>query len=303
MNFDIITFLEDLDIPYTYSSEWINMQCPFCHDAGEHIGIHLEKGSINCWKCGTHKLPKLIKEFETDKNPYEIIKKYKKGKNEESICSTQTQTYQQNKAENERNNNKVGRHRQISLPVGIYDFTKRHKRYLIDRRFNPKELSKDWRVSKGTEGIGDYKFRIIIPIYHEGKLVSFQGRDITGKQKDKYKTCHDTNIKNYLYGLDYVTNDKVIITEGVMDVWRLGKGNAVATFGINYTMKQVRLISNKRIKRVGILFDNGEDAYQQALKLQADLNNTNVDAYLLKLPENKDPAELNKEQIKKIINF
>ncbi len=193
------------------------------------------------------------------------------------------------------------------MPIGIYDLTTRHRRYLTDRGFDPEELEKDWGVSKGTEGIGDYKFRIIIPIYHEGELVSYQGRDITGKQKDKYKTCYDTNIKNYLYGLDYVTNDKVIITEGVTDVWRLGKGNAVATFGINFTMKQVRLIIrpiiNKRIKRVGILFDDGEEAHQQALILQACLHNFIPDIYVLDLPENKDPAELNKEQVEKIINF
>ncbi len=73
MNFDIIQFLEDHNIPYDNNKEWINIQCPFCTDTEEHLGIHLKQGSINCWKCGTHKLPELIKEF-TEKNPYEIIK-------------------------------------------------------------------------------------------------------------------------------------------------------------------------------------------------------------------------------------
>lgn len=302
MNFDIIQFLEDLNIPYDNNKEWINIQCPFCLDTEYHLGIHLKLGSINCWKCGTHKLPELIKEF-TEKNPYEIIKKYKKGTNEYGKTTT-TSGYSQTHQQNKRHKSKDNEYRQISLPIGIYDLTARHRRYLTDREFDPEELEKDWRVSKGTEGIGDYKFRIIIPIYHEGELVSYQGRDITGKQKDKYKTCYDTNIKNYLYGLDYVSYDKVIITEGVTDVWRLGKGNAVATFGINFTMKQVRLILKRKFKKIGLLFDKGENAQQQALILSSCLEAFGIDTHILELPKHsKDPADLSKEQVKKIINF
>lgn len=124
----------------------------------------------------------------------------------------------------------------------------------------------------GTAHMGNYKQRIIAPIFYNGKMVSYQGRDITEKQI-KYKACSTEkeiiHHKHLLYNFDSVS-DKMIICEGVADVWRLGKG-AVCTFGVAYTKEQVLLILEKKIKKIWILFDNEVEAQKQAEKLAADI--------------------------------
>ncbi len=104
--------------------------------------------------------------------------------------------------------------------------------------------------------------------------------------------------------MDYIDKDKVIVVEGVTDVWRLGKGKAVATFGINFTQRQLNILVKRKFKKIGILFDNGQQAQEQADELKESLNCfNNIEAVKLKLPKGKDPAKLSKKQLKNTLKF
>lgn len=291
--FDFINFLDDFDIHYetvgkNISAGWIGIRCPFCDDPSSHLGLELGgEQRINCLRCGGKSLINIITELIPDHRWLKILKQY----------STNTIDIQ------EVFKGKEGRGEEVpecKLPEECFQLMTRHRKYLIDRGFNSIQLEREWNI-KGTSTIGNYKFRIIIPIYYENKLVSFQGRDITGRQKDKYKTCYGTTIKNYLYGMDYVTKDKIIVAEGVTDVWRLGKGNAVATFGIEFTRRQLNILVKRKFRKIGILFDNEPQAQEQADKLTESLNCfSGMKAIKLKLPKGKDPARLSKKEIEKI---
>jgi hypothetical protein len=98
----------------------------------------------------------------------------------------------------------------------------------------------------------------------QNRLVSYQGRDYTGKQALRYKACRKEkeliHHKHILYGWDQL-GDAAVIVEGITDVWRLGFG-ACCPFGIKYTPSQLRLLAEK--KRRYVLFDT-ED--KQARKM------------------------------------
>jgi len=188
---------------------------------------------------------------------------------------------------------------EVKLPVGTGPLQNKHRRYLINRGFNPDELARQWGL-QGTGHLGDYKHRIIIPITHHNRLVAYTSRDITGKSPLRYKNCPVElgNVKHYVYGLDQVIRDRVIVVEGPVDAWRLGIGIAVSTLGITWTMEQVNLILSSRIRYVSILYDNQPQAQEQADLLAEKLRDMSVE--VLCLDEIKDPGELDQLTVKKL---
>jgi hypothetical protein len=169
-----------------------------------------------------------------------------------------------------------------------------HKKYLIGRNFDPEFLTKKYDL-RGTLSIPKgYKYRIIAPIYFNGKIVSFQGRDVSGKQELRYKACKQemeiTNHQNILYNADNCKEDWIVIVEGITDVWRLGD-NSSSCFGIEYTPAQVLYIA-KNYKKAFTLFDNEEEAQKQAIKLCNDLKKLGTFTQNIKVPEMDDPAKL-----------
>ena len=156
---------------------------------------------------------------------------------------------------------------------------------MSDRGFDPDYLEKKYSLL-GTGPISsldkiNYKFRIVAPIFWGDKQVSFQGRDITDRHKLKYITCpKDRELvfhKDILYMPWLLLHDLGICVEGITDVWRLGTP-AFATFGIEYTRIQVRLIS-RLYKRVAVVFDDEAQAVIQANKLVGELKFRGVDAW------------------------
>ena len=274
--------LTDYNIPINNTGKnwqqgWINIQCPMpgCNDHSNHGGFNIAGNYYNCWKCGHHSLEDVLKALLGIKwfEAKELLKQYKS--NSETVLP----------------NKKAVLARECELPVNCHNIQGRHYGYLHDRNFDAYRLEKDWGI-KGTGPIGPYKFRIIIPIYFDGKLVSYQGRDITGRSDLRYKACpieqEVIHHKHIVYGIDHVKNRKAVIVEGVFDVWRLGYG-AVGTFGTEVTNEQVLLLAD-RLDKAFICFDD-EDAEGKAESLGNRLIALGVDVELLSIDAD-DPAEL-----------
>ena len=187
------------------------------------------------------------------------------------------------------------------LPSNTEPLSDRHKQYLEKRGFDSDYLEKKYGLL-GTgpvsllDGIS-YKHRIIAPIYWSNRQVSFQGRNITGKHKLKYMTCpKDRELvfhKDILYGnfrdtFPLISNDIGIIVEGITDVWRF-RDYSFATFGIEYTSVQVRLIA-RLFKRVAVVFDDEAQAIIQANKLVSELKFRGVDAWRVSI--DADPGAM-----------
>jgi len=287
---DIIKLYEDFGISYQpgghkhVSLGWVGIPCPFCSGhSGFHLGYCIDDsskfaGRYSCWRCGggknvVHVLSIVLK---LDENSiYPILKKYQ--------VDGSYIPYQKK----ERKSRK-----ECKLPSGTTELQKQHIRYLENRNFDPEKIKDIWKI-KGTGPIGNFNHRIIIPIYHQNKLVSYQGRDITDKSKMKYKACpadlESREHKTCLYGLGLVKSDSVVICEGVTDVWRLGP-SSVATFGIKFTLAQVKLLLP--FKKIFILFDPELTAIEQAEKLANCLSDGNREVIIIDL-KNEDPGEMN----------
>ena len=289
---DIIQFLKDYEIDYTEGPDknvkagWIGMNCPFCPDPSNHLGYNVDddKG-FRCWRCGWHKRDETIAELAGTgiQHARAILQKYE-GK---SDLATSQEKGRQKKP--------------FRLPSFTGPFLPAHKKYLESRNFDPDRLQQEWNL-KGTGPISsldgiDYRLRILAPIYWMGQMVSFQGRDITGKSKTRYKACPvEYEIVEHQKILYTHPNRKPggtgFIVEGFTDAWRIGI-NAAATFGIEYTWSQVKQIC-RMFERVFVLYDEGEQAQQQAENLVKDIRFRNIPA--VNIPVKDDPASMSQEE-------
>lgn len=293
---NILKFLEDYHIDHTTdhhhcSTGWVQVHCPLCPgNRNYHLGIRLDGERCNCWRCGGHLISPVIQHLLncTVQEARNVIQKYEGPPLPASapVLSEEKHTISKTK---------------LCLPIGSQELSEQHTNYLVRRKFDPKKLIHEWDL-KGTLFLGAYKFRIIAPIYFQGKLVSYQGRDITEKSPLRYKTCPKTleilHHKHCLYGIDKAKSDYIVVTEGITDVWRLGPG-AVATFGIQWNLEQAKLLMN--YKRVFIMFDKQPQAKQQAEKLANFLALTSIEVHIITLDNSDDPAEMTQYEADKLM--
>jgi DNA primase len=297
MSFDGKRFLRDNNIYFdtegkNWSQGFVQVRCCFCDDHSNHLGIPVESGMPNCWRCGPHSVRKVIKELLQVSwgTAAEIEKEYSLSLSEQ----TTRDKYAQKKRENEKELS-------LKLPSGTQDLLPMHKKYLRKRGFKPKELVEIWGI-KGTGPVGKYKFRIMIPIYVDEKLVSYQARDITGKTDLRYKACSiDNEIVHHkfvCYGIDKVKNGVAIINEGILDVWKLGPG-AICTFGTGWTKEQILFLS-ERIEYAFVLYDSEPEAQEKAEKLCQALSDVGIGCENVLLTDYGDPGEMPKEEAEEI---
>jgi hypothetical protein len=194
------------------------------------------------------------------------------------------------------------------LPLGTRPCGERHLRYLKKRGFShPQDLVETYGL-QGTGPVGEYNHRIVAPIFLKGRLVSYQARDITGKSQLPYKACAEENEvlhhKHLLYAEDLVPGDTVVVVEGIVDAWKLGPG-AVATFGIGFSIEQVRRIA--RFKTRFILYDldpkgHGQTAARNLCHTLMGFPGRTDYAQLLNLKKGqKDPGDLEEKEARKIM--
>jgi hypothetical protein len=274
MTFDFAQLFRDNAVPHwtegkNVSDGWVNVQCVFCDDPSNHLGFSAE-GACACWRCGTHSTSEAIHLLT--------------GLDWQNI-----QTSYQGGAQSFRGTDRTGAPpSSLSLPIGTREMTEAHRQYIIDRNFDPDRLARDYAL-QGTGIVGPYKFRIIVPIFLHGRLVSYQGRDYTGRSELRYKTCRKEEEvvchKHTLYDLDRAGED-VVVVEGVTDAWRLGAG-AVATFGVGFTQEQVMRLAYYR--RVFLLYD--PDAMARAERLARAISGLGPEVEVVAL-EGGDPAEM-----------
>lgn len=284
---DIEQLYRDYNVPYVTEghkharSGWVNTSCPFCTgNPGYHLGYDTNGKKFVCWRCGGHYSDKVISKLLNvgRKDAQQILRKY--GVLVRKVV---------------QNNCKV-KIKGFKLPNNTEELKSNHIKYLRNRNFNPTILKELYEIL-GTGVFAklddlNYKHRIIIPYYWDGRIVSFDSRDITNKSKTKYLACPlDRELvqhKKILYGLQRRWGDTGICVEGTTDVWRMGS-NSFATSGIKYTSAQVRSMA-KQFKRVFIIFDNEPQAVLQANKLVGDLKFRGVEAHRIDIKG--DPAGL-----------
>jgi hypothetical protein len=294
---DIIRLYNDYGIEYRTEghkhtrSGWVNTECPFCTgNPGLHLGWNLKDEYFYCYRCGWKSTVKTISML-THLQTYEVVDLLPKYGINRTIIKQVIQSK-----------------KQFQLPTHTSFLKSSHKRYLIERGFNPDKLELMWGI-KGTNPVSklgslSYKYRIIIPFIWNGEIVSFDSRDITDEAMNKYQACpaeYETiPHKAILYGNQEEWNPNLgICVEGPTDVWRIGY-QAFATSGIQYTHEQVRVMSNT-FRRIAVVYDDDPQAQVQAKKLVAELKFRNVDAFNVQIKG--DPGSMNEKEVRELIGF
>jgi len=260
--FDIISYLDEEGIPFdeegkNISEGWIGLNCPFCDDPSNHLGINLEDKRVSCWRCGKKSLIQTIARFSnvSVSRSRSIISRHQSRiissrSRKASILDTLEET-------------------DIALPSSASkNFPELHTAWLKKRNFEPAEVIKRYDLHAVYQ-TGKYKYRIIAPIYVARRMVSFVGRDVTEEADTPYLNCPNEEslipARRCLYNIDTVERVALIV-EGITDVWRIGRG-AVATLGTEFTKAQVNLLSG--LDKVFVMFDAGRESTNMARKFSA----------------------------------
>jgi len=288
MSWDAIQFCRDNSVEYWLSGKnvqegWVNINCPLCDDESNHGGFNSVVGYYHCWRCGGHKIVPVIKSllpvsWDTASKMFldytgriQIINKISRKK---------------------------PKGKKIEIPGE--ELAKMHKKYLSSRGFEPEYFEKKYNL-KGTSTAGEFKYRIIIPIYYDGKLVTFQGRDVTDKQQLRYKALSTEksliDYREIFYEFDNVGQKTIGLVEGCFDQWRLGDG-FVASFGTSLTEQQIRLLCD--FDRVFILFDPEFEAQSRAKEIANKISSIGINAEIIDIEIDGDPADLSDDEAKYI---
>jgi DNA primase len=288
--FDALRFLKDHNLPYFTSGKnvtpgWVNVKCPLCSDKSNHGGFNPPGEYYNCWVCGRHDLRWIVARLLGIRR---------------AAAADVIEPYMGQNTLRRYLNRKKAQAKSLSLP-GDTNLSPYHIQYLFKRGFDSERL----KTLYGIRGTGpgekwektDFGLRIVIPIAYHGQIVSFQARDITGKQELRYKACpvekSVVNYKELLYNFDRCANGRVIVVEGIVDVWRMGDG-FVSSFGTTMTPSQIKILLN--FDEVFFLFDPEKDAQIRARKYARELAAMDRKAEVLNLTCGRDPGDLSESE-------
>jgi len=296
-SFDVIAFLEEHGIEHWQGSKnsgrgWVGIQCIFCTDHSNHLGINLDSGIFSCFKCGAKGgFPKYAKELLQSSwaETYAAL---------EPFASTPSRNGEEPPVLARAD----PRWRSKNLPIPKYfskKFPRRHLDYLAGRGFNPGKLIEKYDLY-ACSGIGRFRWRIVAPVHMGGKIVNFIGRDVTGKSDRKYllekNEIAPVPKGQILYNLDNVPGETIIIVEGPADVWRIGDG-AVATIGTKFSMPQVERLMDYGIRRAFVLYDPEPEALRLAKRLANQLQGVIDEATVLVKQTPGDPGDMSPDEV------
>ena len=290
---NIIKLLDRYYIPYVtegnnVSENFLGINCPYCNDPSEHLGISKTTGIFSCWRCNTR--GNLYTLFVTLVN---ISKEEYEATVEKGISFAKSPLEQiQEMIAPEQTKEEILTHSTIALPECSYPITKDMEIRLLTKYLKRRQISLDTCIKHRCFicKAGKYMHRLIIPIFYNKIIVSYQGADLTGRADVKYRTAPG-NVNNYIYNYDNI-KDTMVITEGILDAWRVGN-LGTASFGTSISKNQRTLIIEKKLKNLIFAWDN--DAYWKARE-QADYFIPFIDnVYLIHFPKSHDPDSFGKE--------
>ncbi|MET2951237.1 toprim domain-containing protein [Vibrio owensii] len=202
-------------------------------------------------------------------------------------------------------------------------------RYLTEREITA-EIAEylGWRYCKrgrfdyildGKNRYQIYDNRVIIPVFDlSGDLVTFQGRDITQLADKKYLFPPGlAGTGKFLYnGHNVVGVESIVIAEGAFDVaavllafeedQSLQEVGVVGSFGKTLSMKgtkgcqltQLLELKQNGLKNITIMWDGESSALNAACKVALEVKGFGFNVRVAKLPKDKDPNEVSKEEVR-----
>lgn len=152
----------------------------------------------------------------------------------------------------------------------------------------------DWKHTLGIAFKGDYKGRIIIPIYDEhNDIIYFQARRIPGSDLfpkyrnptlEKGEIIHNKNL--------FDKNKYIIIVEGLIDAFSIGD-QATTCLGSYITDDFIKKLIPLTNKGIIIIFDNDEAGYNSLIRFMEGKRKNPPNKYYKKVKYFLFPKEYN----------
>lgn len=332
-SFNWITFFEQYRIPYVQEGANVargnvNIRCPLCvDDPSEHMGVNLHGRGWGCWRNKTH----------SGRSPARLISLLLNCSHEQAqlivgsdhhipvdFLAQVRKHFEEHTLDTKR--------KSLVMPDNFKAFTglpssRPYEKYLKRRGYSTRmvhRMTSDYDLRYCTSG--SFKGRVIFPIYHKKKLVSWTGRTIYQNKLPRYKVLSPDPEKaaengyepavaadtEYLLWYDKLIRNKngdhtLVLTEGPFDALRvrvLGRNagiTATCFFTAQPSLRQIELLHKvvPAYKHCYLLLDAG--ATIAMLQSLPQLSSLGVVAR--NLPQTiKDPGELsNLEMLKHIL--
>lgn len=263
------------------NNNWNIVYCEVCGDGsrtkGPRGGWLFNDGgasaAYHCFNCGCKESFSTLREYPFSKGMKNVLLKFGIPEKEINIVA-----YPLVKTKLQKTIKKEIQHTVIDFPSHFYELktaksgdecAKRSLEFL-KKNYGLEKSDYSFYLSTGEVENGTpneiidakiLKDRIIIPYFKYGKLIYYQGRDITDKKQKKYYSpaLPRTNVLFNIDALYVKTNSPLYITEGAFDAIHLG---GVATLENDITSQQLDLL-NKSTRRKVLVPDFKGDSIRQ----------------------------------------
>jgi len=306
-----IQLLDEKDIRYFRSGENIVLSCPFHIETTPSCSVNLKKGGFNCFGCeaaGTSRI--LIKKILGEDIEVEIEDKEKELLDLGNV---------RDKLRNIRFEEAYCLKIKVLINANFDDYDSVFNRreymgYLKKRKINYFSCKK-WNIRCGLyNGIE----RVLVPLYDEYfRLISILGRAISTKLDiDKRSSFIDKDIRirkskssdvgKILFGLQHLKSKLGVLVEGEFDAIYLQQfGIPAVALGTKKPTEIQLMKMVKNFEKVYLSLDGDiplktiEKRKKRVLGINDIVKTIReyIDAEVIKLPENKDPNDLNKREI------
>jgi hypothetical protein len=294
----VMDIFDEFDIPKWISGKnvtagWVEIQCPFCADHSHHCGVDPRTELFSCWICHRkgHLIDLLIAltglSFTQCNDAVSKLSVSFAEVQEEEVKVDIAGTVP------------VVLPERFELVTGSTNFS------LLNDYLKRRNISKDVLISArcGVCRSGEYMNRLVIPVFYQEELVSFQAADLSGFARLGYRSAPLSmgRINDFLYNYDKIkVGGRMIVTEGVLDAWRVGT-EAVCSFTSNLTKTQIKLIKEKELNELYFCFDTELASYYKSRELAKEFEAYIPVVEVVKLPYGKDPDEVGREKIYQLI--
>lgn len=316
---DVATYLEQAGVDYveSYGTRGLQLNlndCPVCHAGGRKTYINAETGLGNCFhgSCG----------FKF--NRFKLVKAVSGMSGAELDAHIRSVAQDQGWMPKHKPRAIVKADLQLPSKCVALPIDGKNIAYLAHRGikaatagyFHLHYCNGGWwgyKTSEGEERWVKFDARVIIPVMDlDGKMVSFQGRDITGEQEPKYlfpagyavAGSHLYNAQNWQNG----QHSHLLVGEGAFDtfaIYQAIEGVAsceamlpTATFGMHLSegpggqVEKMLALKERGLRTVTFLWDSERKAMVHAIKQGLKLAGLGLTVRIARLPPGCDPNEV-----------
>lgn len=248
-------------------------------DKHPSMGINFEKNVFNCFSCGySGKLNILLKDLNID-----IVGNI--------IANSQEPVLNRLK-------------QKLVRQVSPYEIKGDIITYTTSFRNISAETIKYFNIFRFISTYTDY---IFTPIYQYNQLKFIEGRSLLDSREiPKYfRQPMNADLSSILFPLDHIiklNTTKIALVEGLFDALYLIDNGipALCNFGVAFNDAKAKVLKAHDINYVDIVFDGDRAGKNGSLSVIKVLNKHRIHYNVIELPTNKDPAGLNKEELKEL---